>query len=109
MEAAIELGSAVISFSGEIDMATIDGFEAALAPSVHAGGPVTIDLSRVTFIDSTCIHALIRACAALGDRGCIILHGVHGSLMRVLEITGVARSIHNLHVIECLVLVDEVA
>jgi anti-anti-sigma regulatory factor len=57
----------------------------------------------VSFMDSSGIHALCMAAAALGDRGCIILHGVDGPVDKVLRLTA-ADSVPNIHVIGCSVL-----
>jgi anti-anti-sigma factor len=65
---------------------------------------VTIDLSGVTFMDSTGIHLLVEAAAALGDRGCIIVHGAQGSAARVLEIMQFGSLKPNVHLIDCDVL-----
>ena len=97
-------GNPVISLSREIDLASAGRVSAALEPLVAAGGPVTIDLSHVTFMDSTGIHILLDAAAALGDRGCIILHGAHGSAARVLELTQLGTLKPNIHLIDCDVL-----
>jgi anti-anti-sigma factor len=96
-------GNPVIAFSGEIDMSTVQGVSTALEPLIETGGPVTVDLSAVSFIDSAGVHALFKAAAALGDRGCIIVHGVSGTVSKVLHITG-AHSVPNIHVIGCSVL-----
>ena len=64
---------------------------------------MTVDLSAVSFLDSAGTHALLSAASALGDRGCIILHGVGRSVAKVLHITG-ADSVHNIHIIPCSVL-----
>lgn len=41
-------GNPVISFSNEIDLASVGGVSSALEPLIAAGGPMTVDLSRVT-------------------------------------------------------------
>jgi anti-anti-sigma factor len=94
----------VVAFSGEIDMAVAEEVNAALETWPSAGGPVTIDLSDVTFIDSAGIGALLRAAAALGERGCIIVHGANGPVKKVFELTGVGSG-PNIHIIPCTVLV----
>jgi anti-sigma B factor antagonist len=99
----VKTGSPVISFAGELDMATAGAMHSALEPWTRAGGPVTVDLSEVSFMDCTGIHALLKAASALGDRGCIIVHGAHGSAKRVLDITGIDAE-PNIHVIGCTVL-----
>ena len=56
-------GVAVVAVSGEIDVATSEAFEDALAASVRdrdeAG--VVVDLTDVTFMDSSGLNALVRA------------------------------------------------
>jgi anti-anti-sigma factor len=56
-------GVAIVAVAGEIDVATSEAFEDALAGSVQdrdeAG--VVVDLSRVTFMDSSALSALVRA------------------------------------------------
>jgi anti-sigma B factor antagonist len=56
-------GVAVVAVAGEIDVATSEAFEDALAGSVRdrdeAG--VVVDLTQVTFMDSSGLSALVRA------------------------------------------------
>ena len=104
MNVGVTTGNPVISVSGEIDLASAEGFLTALRPWVETGGPVTVDLSKVTFMDSTGIHAVIEAAEALGDRGCIIIHGAHDGIQKVFELT-MLDSVSNIHIIPCTVLV----
>jgi anti-anti-sigma factor len=101
----VSTGSPVVALTGEIDMATADAVVAALEPWVQAGGPVILDMSHVTFMDSTGLHALVMAAKALGERGCIIVHGAHGGVASLFRITKVHGALENLHLIECEVLV----
>lgn len=94
----------VMALSGEIDMATADQVAAVLQPLIEAGGPAAIDVSDVTFMDSTGIHLLLRVADELGDRGCLIVHGVHGAVREVLDIVQLRSIRRNVHVIECGVL-----
>ena len=79
----------VLFLSGELDMSTAEHFSSALAPAVTEGGPITVDISALTFMDSTGVHALIRAAATLKDRGCIVIHGLEGnaSIRKLFELT----------------------
>jgi anti-anti-sigma factor len=97
-------GNPVIAFSGEIDMATAGEIRTQLEAPIHLGGPVVLDVSGVTFMDSTGIHAFIEAANALGKRGCIIIHGANGAVARVLEIVQMGTLLPNLHLIDCSVL-----
>lgn len=105
MHVGVRTGNPVIAFSGEIDLAVAEEVSSSLQAWVDAGGPVTVDLSEVTFMDSTGIHALLQAARGLGDRGCIIIHGAHDAIQRVFELT-MLESVPNIHVIPCRVLVD---
>jgi anti-sigma B factor antagonist len=59
LERAVERQIRVIAISGELDMAAAPSFESALVESVNGTGPVILDLSQVSFMDSTAIGALL--------------------------------------------------
>jgi anti-sigma B factor antagonist len=94
-------GPPTFFLQGELDMATVPLLEIAIADAVARGGPITIDVSHMTFIDSTGLKSILKAVKALPS-GCIILHGVHDGIQRILEITGVDLA-PNLHIIPCAV------
>jgi anti-anti-sigma factor len=102
---SVSTGNPVVFLSGEIDMATAQGLRSSVEPWVRAGGPVILDFSAVSFMDSTGVRALIEAANALGERGCIIIHGAHGATSMVLRMTKVDEAMENVHFIECEVLV----
>ena len=64
--------AAVIYASGEIDLATAPELEAVLARAIRRSAMVRLDLSEVTFMDSSGIHALHDARARAGRHGCIL-------------------------------------
>jgi anti-sigma B factor antagonist len=101
----VSTGNPVIFLSGEIDLATAQALASALSPWVRAGGPVVVEFSAVSFMDSTGLHVLIGAAKALGDRGCIIIHGAHGATSTLLHMTKVDEALENVHFIDCEVLV----
>lgn len=84
---------------GEIDMATAPSMREAIADAVDKGGLITLDVSDVTFMDSMGIHGILQALDRLPS-GCIILHGVHGGLQRVIDLTGLDHAEH-LHITPC--------
>jgi anti-sigma B factor antagonist len=49
----------VIAIIGELDMAAAPSFEQALLDSVNGNEPVILDLSQVSFMDSTAIGAML--------------------------------------------------
>ena len=65
------------------------------------GGPVTVDMRPLKFMDSSGIQTIIAA-AKLAPEACIVLHGVHDEVHRVVELTGI-EVLPNLHVIPCTV------
>lgn len=87
--------------SGELDMSGAAEFAAAFADVLHVGGPVTVDMRQLRFMDSTGIQTILAAVMAAPD-ACIVLHGLHDEVQRVVEVTGIDR-IPNLHVMPCTV------
>jgi anti-anti-sigma factor len=56
----------VLSVEGEIDISTAARFQEALSAAVSGGhGPLVLDLSEVTFIDSSAAHVLSTLAGAL--------------------------------------------
>ncbi|BBY18207.1 STAS domain-containing protein [Mycolicibacterium litorale] len=54
-----EDGTPLLVAAGEIDLSNVDTFSRALSTVVDgAGGPVTVDLSAVEYLDSAAIGAL---------------------------------------------------
>lgn len=88
-------GWAIISPSGEIDLATVSQLEDALAASMSDGNAdVAVDLTGVTFMDSTGLRALLAANQNLsgsGRRLALIVAG--GPVDRLLDISGVGQTL----------------
>jgi anti-sigma B factor antagonist len=79
-----------LSVRGEVDVATAPRLAEALREAASASsGDVTVDVSGVTFMDSTGLSALVEARRGLGDRR-LVLSGASPMLLRLLEITGLA-------------------
>jgi anti-sigma B factor antagonist len=79
----------VVTLTGELDIATAEGLSDWLLEI--AGSPVVVDLSGVTFVDSSGISALIMAqngMRANGDE--LILSRPDPFVKRTLEIVGLA-------------------
>ena len=75
-----------VRLEGEIDMQSIPRLEAAFAGVVAAGGPISVDMANVTFIDSAGLHFLARL-AKNGDAPLTLLN-VPPRVVRVMEIVG---------------------
>lgn len=70
---------------GEVDLATADALEAQL----DTGAPTVLDLSHVTFMDSTGLRTLVSVhneFAEAGDEFRVIVPD--GPVHRIIEITG---------------------
>ncbi|MFJ9150480.1 STAS domain-containing protein [Streptomyces sp. NPDC102270] len=83
-------GITVLGLDGEIDHQSVGGLTRALAPAgASAERRVVIDLSRVTFMDSSGVNALIAAFqAARATGGWLRLVVVPGAVLRTLQLVG---------------------
>ena len=86
-----------IRLAGELDMSNESELDDVLQAAVEQGGAILVDLSELTFMDSTGISAFLRAAVSLQGRGCLILHGEQQRVGRVLDLVRVDGSIPNLH------------
>jgi anti-anti-sigma factor len=86
---------------GELDMANEQKLTAAFDAVVGSGAPVTVDMRQLQVIDSSGIKAIIAAAKATPG-ACIILHGVHDAVQRVVHMTRL-EEVPNLHVMPCVV------
>ena len=78
----------VLHLTGELDTTGASVLARALDPLTVGGAVIQLDLSDLTFMDSTGINALCNAAQRLGDRGRIVLVDPTSSVRRLLEITG---------------------
>jgi len=83
-------GKAVVAVSGEIDVYTSPLLQERLVEVLRDGFPsIVLDLSAVTFLDSTGLGVLItglkRCRSADGD---LVLVTAQANVLKVLEITG---------------------
>lgn len=79
-----------VRVTGEVDLCTAPELERALMQEIHAAREVLLDLSDVSFIDSSGLHAIVTAAqAAQSDVGALVLDSqLPDQARRVLEITG---------------------
>jgi anti-anti-sigma factor len=79
----------VVELSGELDMATAQGLSDWLVKI--AGSDVVVDLTELTFMDSSGIKALVMARNRIVEQGNdLFLTRPQPIVRRVLEITGLA-------------------
>ena len=83
-------GALVVFVEGEIDMQTAPRLVASLALALECAGPIVVDLSTCTFIDSSGLRALVHANEQLhgsGRRLALVISGKR--VLRGLEVSGV--------------------
>ncbi|GAA1833265.1 hypothetical protein GCM10009682_59580 [Luedemannella flava] len=84
-------GRVVVALAGECDLAARDQLVAALREALDAGSTVTVDLSGLSFLDSSGIHELVSAHrTATRNGGALHVTGASGVVAQVLDLTGVA-------------------
>ncbi len=79
---------------GELDIASAPAFEARIAELCADGiGTVVLDLSRLTFMDSTGLQVVLAAAKECAQQGLdFVLTGATSSVQRLFELTGVRPS-----------------
>ena len=85
-------GTGMVYLVGELDLAVVDELEAELRDALaRATSALKVDLSDVTYIDSSSVGVLMRTLAAATDDGKTMrVVNARGVCRRVLEVTGVA-------------------
>jgi anti-anti-sigma factor len=85
--------------SGALDLSTVPLMNAAIGDAVARGGPLTLDMTDVTFVDSSGVGAIVQSVQSLPS-GCIVLRGVQDGVGKVMDLMGVDQAA-KLHVIPC--------
>jgi anti-sigma B factor antagonist len=87
-------GCSVVFAVGEIDLATSPIFGEALVEAVESGRHLIVDLSAVTFLDSTGLGVLIRSQKQIAaTHKSMSLAGPTGTIAKVLRITHIDEAI----------------
>lgn len=86
-------GCAVVTVAGEIDLCTSPGLHDALADAALRSDRVIVDLSRVSFLDSTGMAVMVKALREDHERSheSLCLVGPVGLVLRALEVTGLDK------------------
>ncbi len=91
---APDAGSPVFRLAGALDLTTVDHLRAVVGPACAEGGEVLLDLSALSFCDSTGVGAFVwlhRQATAAGGR--LLLAAPRRYVRDVLRISGVDRAI----------------
>jgi anti-anti-sigma factor len=96
-EVAVERdqGAWVVTLRGEHDLSTATTLRDTLRDLFDSGSAVVVDLSAVTFMDSSILNAILygreRAHEDAAHRFAVVMPPGPGTARRVLELTGVDR------------------
>jgi anti-sigma B factor antagonist len=84
-----------VSVEGELDMTDADRVGDVLAQAAAAGRPIVrVELSKLTFADSSAVKALlVGAKAAEGHGVTYLLVNPHGNVRRLLAVTGLDEAL----------------
>jgi anti-sigma B factor antagonist len=84
-------GGTVVTVSGDVDLAAADALWTVLDEQVRPGAAVVVDCSKVAFLDSMGLRALIRAQQKADASGArLTLASPSEAVRRVLQLAGVA-------------------
>lgn len=88
-------GAVELSLVGELDLATIGRLERELDQVTAAEKRVVLDLRRLQFVDSTGLHALLRADRRLSEAGgqLTLVRGPR-AVERLFALTGLDTRLH---------------
>jgi anti-anti-sigma factor len=85
-------GSSVVAIAGELDLSTIPKMQRPLFEQIAQRPAVLVDLSGLSFIDSSGIGVLIEACRCANGAPMHVLIGSGSQVERVFSITGVSAA-----------------
>jgi anti-anti-sigma factor len=84
--------------AGDIDLAAVEALEAAIGAVEGASeedGDVVLDMSEVTFLDSSGLRVLVTAHERYNEAGArFVIKDPSAPVVRILEITGLLASMH---------------
>lgn len=86
-------GASVVALAGELDLSTIPRMEAPLREQLDQRRAVLLDLSSLTFIDSSGISVLIEAFQGADGTPMSILVSPDSAVERVFGVAGIADAL----------------
>lgn len=76
---------------GELDASNAEALLDDLGPKLGEGSTLTLDLTELSFVDSMGLRSILRAAAALGTGGRLILYGPQRPVARTFELVGLEK------------------
>ena len=91
---AREAEATTVVFSGELDLAGVDRARAAIAEAEENPGMIVLDLSQLTFLDSTGLEVVLRAARRASEAGRrLVVRKPSQYVKRLFELTAIDRSL----------------
>jgi anti-sigma B factor antagonist len=84
-------GRAIVFIRGEMDLSITPQLREALALAQDESSDVIVDLSQVSFMDSSAINALVHGYRRAQDRDRFQLSGAQPNVRRIFEIAGLTE------------------
>ncbi len=85
-------GAHLVSAWGELDLYAAPALKEALRAAVASGAEVVVvDLTAVTFVDSTALGALVAASRQAGDATRMHIACTNPEIVRTFDVTGIDR------------------
>jgi anti-anti-sigma factor len=84
-------GTAVLRIAGEIDLASTAAVEAQVSELCRGASKVVVDLSDVTFMDSSGLAMLLRTRESVGD---VTIVAASRTVARVVQAAGLSEVLH---------------
>lgn len=78
----------VVALEGELDLSTVDEWEARVAQAARSTAILVLDLTRLEFVDSAAVDSLFRMVATLGAQGkrLLVVAPPGGPVRRLLDL-----------------------
>lgn len=86
----LENGARGLRLGGELDMASAHLLRTVLA-EMPGVGQATLDLSELTFMDTSGLHAIIEFARTQNGDGPVVLLGASAIVLRMLELTNMTE------------------
>jgi anti-anti-sigma factor len=88
-------GVAMVTLTGEADLAARSEFNAALDEALATDAPkVVLDVARLSYLESACLRTILHAHRRAEEQGReLVMRNVRGIVGRVLDVAGVTKLI----------------
>jgi anti-sigma B factor antagonist len=85
--------TSVVALEGELDLGRAPSLKWALVDALDAGyKQLVVDLSRVSFMDSTALGVLVGVNRSLHDGARLAIVCAHPNVLKIFELSGMDRS-----------------